>query len=245
MTSWIKMGTGLASHGKVKAMRRALKADRLRVIGGLWAVWCVFDEHSDGGFLSGYTLEDMDEEIGWKGFSAAMRDIGWLVEADDGLQAPDYEEHNGPSAKRRALDASRKGKSRAKADAKENTEPDPAPHPVREMSASDADNMRNREDKRREEEEKTARKRAAPVARPPDVSEQVWADWLHLRKAKRAPVTQTTLDGAMAEAVTAGMSLEAFLRAWCRRGSQGLEAAWLTPAERQSGQMAGIFAGAE
>ena len=86
MSGWIKMGTGLASHGKVKALRRALKGDRLKVIGGLWAVWCVFDEHSAGGFLAGYTLDDMDEEIGWKGFSAAMRDIGWLIETDDGLE---------------------------------------------------------------------------------------------------------------------------------------------------------------
>ncbi len=79
-----------------------------------------------------------------------------------------------------------------------------------------------------------ARKRAAPLARPPDVAEQVWADWLHLRKSKRAPVTQTTLDGAIAEAGKAGMTLEAFLRVWCRRGSQGLEAGWLKADERQS-----------
>lgn len=94
-------------------------------------------------------------------------------------------------------------------------------------------------------DEGETRKRAAPVARPPDVPEQVWADWLHLRKSKRAPVTQTTLDGAVAEATKAGMSLEAFLRVWCRRGSQGLEAAWLTPGERQATQSADIFAGAE
>lgn len=157
MSSWIKMGTGLASHGKVKALRRALKADRLRVIGGLWAVWCVFDEHSAGGFLSGYTLDDMDEEIGWKGFSAAMRDIGWLVEADDGLEAPDYEEHNGPNAKRRALDASRKGKSRAKEEAEPDPTPPPVPQSVRIVSASDADKTRNREEKSREEGEKRER----------------------------------------------------------------------------------------
>ncbi len=157
MTGWIKMGTGLASHPKVKALRRALKADRLKVIGGLWAVWCVFDEHSASGRLDGYTLDDMDEEIGWRGFSEAMRDIGWLQEDADGLEAPDYEEHNGPNAKRRALDASRKGRSRAQ---KPDDEPPPDPQDERtsirkqsgHVSASDADNLRNREEKRREEE---------------------------------------------------------------------------------------------
>lgn len=145
------MGTGLSSHPKVKTLRRALKADVLRVVGGLWAVWCVFDEHSASGRLDGYTLADMDEEIGWKGFASALRDIGWLIEDADGLEAPDYEEHNGPNAKRRALDASRKGKTRA-----EKTEEAPhVPPDVRieagQMSASDADNLRNREEKRREE----------------------------------------------------------------------------------------------
>jgi hypothetical protein len=182
MSTWIKMGTGLASHGKVKALRRALKADRLKVIGGLWAVWCVFDEHSAAGQLDGYTLDDMDEEIGWRGFSAAMRDIGWLIETDDGLEAPDYEEHNGPNAKRRATDASRKGKSRAKADTETDLETPPDPHEYRtpnrtepgQVSASDADNLRNREEKRREEEEKNQRHSEpdgsgaeAPPADPP------------------------------------------------------------------------------
>jgi uncharacterized protein YdaU (DUF1376 family) len=78
-------------------------------------------------------------------------------------------------------------------------------------------------------EKKEARKRAAPPARPPEVSEQVWDDWLQLRRTKRAPVTETTLKGAEAEALKAGMTLEAFLTVWCRRGSQGLEAAWLKP----------------
>lgn len=67
---------------------------------------------------------------------------------------------------------------------------------------------------------------------PEGVDSQVWADWLTLRKQKRAPVTATVLDGAIAESVKAGMPLETFLRVWCRRGSQGLEADWLKPNER-------------
>lgn len=79
-------------------------------------------------------------------------------------------------------------------------------------------------------------KRATPapdIPRPDDVAEQTWADWCKLRKAKRAPVTQTVIDGARGESVKAGMALEDFLQVWCRRGSQGLEAAWLKPDERR------------
>jgi len=112
MSGWIKMGTGLRRHPKVVRMASTLRADKLRVVGGLHAVWCVFDEHSPDGLLEGYTLASMDEEIGWKGFSAAMVLIGWLVEHEDGLEVPEYEEHNGASAKRRASDARRKSSER-------------------------------------------------------------------------------------------------------------------------------------
>ena len=69
--------------------------------------------------------------------------------------------------------------------------------------------------------------KAVAVQRPDDVAEQVWTDWLALRKAKRAPVSLTVLDGAKEEAGKAGMTLDAFLREWVKRGSQGLKAEWL------------------
>lgn len=69
--------------------------------------------------------------------------------------------------------------------------------------------------------------RTPPVEKPSDVDEQVWQDWLQLRKAKRATVTKTVIDGAVIEAAKAGMTLNDFLTTWCRRGSQGLEADWL------------------
>jgi len=79
-------------------------------------------------------------------------------------------------------------------------------------------------------------KRAKALPRPEDVAEQTWADWLQLRKTKKAPVTATVLDGARAEAGKAGLTLERFLAIWCTRGSQGLQADWLKPHERaQSG----------
>jgi len=77
-----------------------------------------------------------------------------------------------------------------------------------------------------------ARQRLADPQRPDGVSQQVWSDWLALRKAKKAPVTPTVIDGARAEAEKAGLSLEDFLRVWCARGSQGLQADWLKPHER-------------
>lgn len=212
MSGWIKMGTGLGSHPKVKTMRRALKADSLRVVGGLWAVWCVFDEHSAGGRLDGYTLDDMDEEIGWRGFSAAMRDIGWLIEDGEGLEAPDYEEHNGPNAKRRALDSSRKGKTRAEKSA---TEPDDDPPekrtPVRNkrgtVSASDADKTRNREEKNREERDNPL---TPSGGKPGPVGLKAWLDAAKDRGEKAVPEN----DPVFAYADRVGVPREFLSLAW-------------------------------
>jgi hypothetical protein len=129
---WIKMRTNLRTSPKVVRIASALKADRLRVIGGLHSVWCLFDAHSADGQLAGYTVETLDEDIGWPGFASAMIVVGWLESSDDGLSTPRFDEHNGQSAKRRCQESERKRESR-------------------KSSADDADKKRTREEKRREE----------------------------------------------------------------------------------------------
>jgi uncharacterized protein YdaU (DUF1376 family) len=74
---------------------------------------------------------------------------------------------------------------------------------------------------------KPKRESATSVACPPDVSQQIWNDWVALRKSKKAPITQTVLNGAIAEAKILGWPLEKFLAEWCSRGSQGLKAEWI------------------
>ena len=81
---------------------------------------------------------------------------------------------------------------------------------------------------------KPIKDKATVVACPPDVKEQVWKDWLTLRKMKKAPVTETVIESAQKEAIKANMSFNDFLVIWCRRGSQGLEADWLKPHEKQT-----------
>jgi hypothetical protein len=67
----------------------------------------------------------------------------------------------------------------------------------------------------------------AAIEQPADVTGQTWADWMALRKEKRAPVTATVLAMARREAEKAAMPFEDFLQEWCARGSQGLKADWL------------------
>jgi uncharacterized protein YdaU (DUF1376 family) len=68
----------------------------------------------------------------------------------------------------------------------------------------------------------------APIIRPESVSEKVWNDFQQVRRAKKAPLTATALDGIESEAVKAGLSLEDALKIACARGWQGFEAKWLT-----------------
>lgn len=132
---WIKMRADLLTHPKVVRIVSALNADKLRVIGGLHAVWCLFDAHSIDGTLDGYTADALDDHIGWPGFCAAMVKVGWLEDHGESLATPRFDEHNGQSAKRRATETQRKRMARD----------------FPEMSASGADKKRSREEKRRED----------------------------------------------------------------------------------------------
>lgn len=71
---------------------------------------------------------------------------------------------------------------------------------------------------------------AAALLAARGVSDQTAADWIQLRKTKRAAITPTALDGIEAEAGKAGMTLESALQMCCRRGWQGFEAGWVTSA---------------
>lgn len=132
---WIKMRADLHTHPKVVRMASALKADRLRIVGGLHSAWCLFDVHSVDGFLDGYSADTLDDLIGFPGFARAMMAVGWLEEEGESLVMPRFEAHNGQSAKRRAQDADRKRNKRN----------------VRKESAQEADKKRTREEKRRED----------------------------------------------------------------------------------------------
>ncbi|CAB4127926.1 hypothetical protein UFOVP106_19 [uncultured Caudovirales phage] len=83
------------------------------------------------------------------------------------------------------------------------------------------------------ETKKEKREIATIVACPTDVDQQIWDDWKQLRKAKKAPVTQTVVDSARKESIKANMPFSEFLSIWCARGSQGLQADWIKPDDRK------------
>lgn len=72
----------------------------------------------------------------------------------------------------------------------------------------------------------TTQRTSAPVC-PQGVSEQVWKDFLAVRKAKRSPITETALLAIDKEAGKAGWSLERALSECVARGWQSFKADWV------------------
>jgi uncharacterized protein YdaU (DUF1376 family) len=73
---------------------------------------------------------------------------------------------------------------------------------------------------------------SAPVC-PQSVDEQVWKDYLAVRKAKRSPVTETAIQAIEKEAGKAGWSLEKALRECVARGWVGFKAEWVDKLSNQ------------
>jgi len=65
------------------------------------------------------------------------------------------------------------------------------------------------------------------LATPPGVSEDVWTDFVKLRRAKRSPLTKTALAAIARETEKAGWALEKGLRECCARGWIGFKADWV------------------
>ena len=216
---WIKMDVGLPEKPEVWQIAGMVGIEADSVVGKLLKVWRWFDAHTESGNAVGVTYALVDHVSGVTGFGEAMALCGWLAQDGATLSLPNFDRHNGKTAKNRALTAKRVASFKEKGNAVGN--------------ASSVSSALPREEKNREEvkqEQKQPRVTAQPA--PDDVDPQTWADWLALRKAKRAPVSQTVIREARKEAAKAGMAFGQFLAVWCRRGSQGLEADWLKPNER-------------
>lgn len=146
--SWIKIRTDLRNHPKVVRLASALKTDRLRTLGALQVVWSAFDTHSADGLLEGYALDTIDEDT-FPGFGAALQQVRWIEVVEGGLRLPEFDTHNGASAKKRAQDTKLKQSNRG-ADKQANGSWTPAGQMSAEqpdkLSGSEADKSRTREE---------------------------------------------------------------------------------------------------
>lgn len=140
---WIKYDVSTSDKPEVWEIATALDIDPDAVVGKLLRVWAWFDSQTENGNAPSVTKALLDRRVGVTGFVNAMIAAGWMSESDGDISVPNFDRHNGQTAKKRCLTAKRVAshKSRnAKGNAKTNS-----------LSVSDA---LPREEKRREEKKK-------------------------------------------------------------------------------------------
>jgi hypothetical protein len=115
---WLKFEASTPEKREVFSMTSALGwSDPDLTVGKLLKVWRWFDQHTVCGNADGVTLALLDHIIGVTGFAQAMCDVGWLVVTDAGISLPNFDRHNGKTAKERALTAKRVAKHKTNAGA--------------------------------------------------------------------------------------------------------------------------------
>ena len=99
---WIKMRIGLEHSPEVIQLSSSLDVAETQVVGCLFKLWTWADQHCENGNAVGVTYFWIDRYLGLDGFAVALADVGWLSESDLGLLIPNFDRHNGKSAKLRA-----------------------------------------------------------------------------------------------------------------------------------------------
>jgi len=107
------METGLIRNPKVIRMGLLAKVHPATICGAVFVLWALADEHTTDGRLEGYTFEVIDAMVGVTGFCAAAQTVDWIGVDGGVVYIPRFDEHNGQSAKQRALTTSRVAKHRS------------------------------------------------------------------------------------------------------------------------------------
>ena len=101
------------------------------------------------------------------------------------------------------------------------TEDKQKPTPSSSYSSSSSSSITNTENK------------TTTAIQPFTVDDQVWNDFLALRKAKKAPLTETALAMIEKETEKSGLTLNQVFQECVFRGWQGFKADWLKPKQQQ------------
>lgn len=133
---WIKWVKGLTKRREVAAAAHKLGVSRRELASACMELWEWADENTTDGHVRGMTAAQLDELVQLNGFVTALSEpeIGWIRVTERGISFPNFDRHNGETAKRRALANNRQRRAR-----------------VTKMSRKHGDESATREEKNREE----------------------------------------------------------------------------------------------
>lgn len=156
---WIKVEKTTPDKPEIRRMASILGISRFEVFGRCFAVWSYFDDNATDGRVTSVDRSVIDDLAGVVGFALAMIQVGWLQERNNALLLPNFDRHNGKSAKQRALNTRRQSKlrSRKQFDPLSQTDFTPSATNVAQKARHERDKSATREEKRREDPPKPPR----------------------------------------------------------------------------------------
>jgi len=192
---WIKVETVTPDKPEVWLIAEKLDLSPDEVLGKLIRIWVWADQQTYNGDAGSVTRALLDRVTGCVGFADALLEAGWLRSESHGLVFPNFDRHNGKSAKRRSLT---KKRTEAWRDAPSVTRASP--------------------EKRREEKSNTPptpskkRKKKAGVVDLPDIPAEldspefkvIWSEWQRHRTEKRQTLTPTAVRRQLKELAKMG-----------------------------------------
>lgn len=100
---WIKIDHDLPDKEEVDVIATSLKIDHDAVVGKLVRLWIWADRQTHDGKSIRVSEGFIDRIANCSGFSAALVESGWLVSRNGRFSLPNFDRHNGQTAKNRAL----------------------------------------------------------------------------------------------------------------------------------------------
>jgi hypothetical protein len=106
-SDWIKLEHTTPDKPEVVRMAAILGIDQDAVLGKLTRLWIWADAQTVSGDALSVTETFIDRHVRLDGFAQAMVSVGWLRCLKTGLLFPNFDRHNGETAKARGLTAKR------------------------------------------------------------------------------------------------------------------------------------------
>jgi hypothetical protein len=242
--SWIKFETATSEKPEVWAIATRLGIDADAVVGKLLRVWAWFDTQTVEGNAPSVTKALLDSKVCVSGFCQAMIEVGWMIEEDGVISLPNFDRHNGKTAKNRALTSKRVAEHKAsngKVTQRVTTNFETGNAPSVTIALP-------REEKRREEKNKeipplspkgeNARFHPEQVILPPeldtDAFHEAWTLWCRHRREIKKPLKPTMAEQQLNQFVEWGESRSiAAIRHTVAKGWQGIQ----EPEHRRNGKI--------
>ena len=109
---WIKIEHVTIDKPEIFAVAEELEISVEEAFGHVFRIWVWCDQQSVNGNALSVTKNALDRIAQRYGTATAMENAGWLTTKNDKLYIPNFERHNGETAKKRALTKKRVDKHR-------------------------------------------------------------------------------------------------------------------------------------